>query len=1404
MKYSNYIHLSPTYESVVSMETDANNPMMWQEYVVQDDMLRTVEAVCQTMEYEDEDKRRSFWIQGVYGTGKSYAAIVLKHLFTDRLEAIDPFLSKPALVGKKKRFVKIREKGDFLVVWTSGVTAVRSGTHLMLEMEVKICAALKEKYGDRAYYGKSSLIKAAKDAIIDPSINWQHFFDNNLYGVADTHETFEEFKEAVLDENLNAVYLVKSYCDDIKRSMFTGIVELFEEWLKDIIEGNRLTETGIIFFWDEFTAFLRDCGDDNVLQRLSELCKSKDRDGNMKLNAPFFMFLIVHKDPTHLGNIGDRVYERILHRYHNLEYHITENAAYDLIGESIQIRAGFENDWNKVKEDLINSLGSYIGEFDALEQSVNMRERLMKLSPIHPMTLTLLATVAQNFGASQRTLFRFMKDETEKLEGVGFKHYIENYGPSGWEWLTPDFLWDYFFLRRSDNQGIDSDARKVIINYQKHEESISGSGLHVFKAAMLLIAVMSGSYVTNIYSKQNRKTGRLGANRNTLYKCFRGQLPQSTIDEYITSFQELDFISLAELQNGDARMELPFTGSADAIDLHLEKTKKDYTRYKLFAKKGAFSDAIEKAIWTETSATHKRMYIAACSQEKTSIDARLGEVKDEIRKHPYKIGLLVVVVAEAADYSKFQDDIKELAAKDESKRLVIAMLREPCKQSIIDAWHRSIARRDMCAEAGATGDMNKAQTEADVAVATWTGPAVDSQIYACYGKTQFTGVYGKRDLQGRIENDVIWDVFKAAPERIVKSHTAFNRGNTNAVLYGLSKKGGNNQVFNVSTALMTAGAWDMDDLESLKNLNSIEPVSVLAALFQEEFLQGAKVSLSILWEKLQHAPFGYYNSMAAGCFIGLALRSILKDGSFNWIDGTNPHLPTEANYASMVISMMEGKAINGYLSSGSAIWQQFKVYAQKLFGLTQLEVANDVDARKFIKQATTSKIGTPFWVLKYLPSDSFGSEDFKEAATQIVDLLCEFVYETNSDQESVMNDVITKFNGRGKLREAMSAAYTDRQLMLRAFKLYLFKTAPELEAIYAGLNLTDRDVFDALKVYLQDSLPTWQEAQVSEKLPVLVQELSLISLLGNEMDIQAKTYKVIQNDLNKRFENMKISGKVVEQLPFSWIPALKLMREISKTSFAELSNCENILRTLRGNAKTAWEYLAQSNLLLEAVLNARNIVVDEDELRRILDGLTHQPYETPIAAFDAKLSGLLDNVQYKRDTDFVKKLWEDETGTPGISEWCNNISVPITWLFDDAGAAIIRTIKAVQEGRTVDKKNLGKALEFMRGHGVDVLKDTSHVMACFFSQIGENYRQAFITDKDKILGKLKTNRNLTPNVYTWENKQPEIRRTLDEHLQITHLDEAKKRVNSMPEDELRDTVLRMLDKNPELYSNFMG
>lgn len=339
-KYNSYIELSPHYESVVSIETESNHPDMWQEYIVHEDMKGAIEKICDSLKFEDEDKRRSFWIHGAYGTGKSYAAIVLKHLFEDKVDSIRKFLSNQMLIQYRERFLSIREKGDFLVIWKSQATDIKSGIQLMMTMEDAIRDKLKEKYGDSAYYGKKSLVAAAKEAVNDSSINWDELFMNQSYALYEEYGSVEDFRDEVNAGNLKAANVVARIYRDKGWGFFTSL-QMFKDWVGDVIEGNNLQDTGIIFIWDEFTSYLRNNPTDDVLQPLSEFCKEQ----------PFFMFLIVHRAPSWVSQIGEEVYEQIVHRYHSLDFHVSESAAYELIGSSILTRAGMEEQWNAEKDN---------------------------------------------------------------------------------------------------------------------------------------------------------------------------------------------------------------------------------------------------------------------------------------------------------------------------------------------------------------------------------------------------------------------------------------------------------------------------------------------------------------------------------------------------------------------------------------------------------------------------------------------------------------------------------------------------------------------------------------------------------------------------------------------------------------------------------------------------------------------------------------------------------------------------------------------------------------------------------------------------------------------------------------------------------------------------------------------
>lgn len=1397
-KYSNYIELSPNYESVVDLEAEERNPNLWQEYIVHEDMKIAIEKICESLRNEYKDARRSFWIHGAYGTGKSYAAIVLKHLFEDTKENIHAFMSKQLLMPYRNKFEAIRNKGDFLVVWKSGCTGIHTGTQLMMEMEICIRKKLAEKFEDKANYGRNSLIAAVQDKLNDPSINWFNIFTDPAYGLYEENNSLEEFVDKVMQNDLDACNKAAMICRDKGWALF-ATVDMFEAWLKDVIENNGLCNTGIIFIWDEFTAFVRECGDDNVLQRLAEYCKQQ----------PFFMFLIVHIEAGWVASLGEETYKRILHRYHELEFHISESAAYDLISNSILTRTGMDAQWNDIKDDLMQSISKNMADFDALQLD-NQRDRLRQLCPIHPMTLSLLATVAQNFGASQRTLFRFMKDRIEAQQQVGFIHYINTYGHDDWRWLTPDFLWDYFFTRESDIKGeFTAEARRAYQQYltKKDIAAVDEIALHIFKAAMLLIAVMSTEKISQLRSQAISR--KMAASKRTLYKCFAGQLTESDIDKYLDAFEQNGMLRLDRQSNGDERLELPYTGNVEVFDVRLEQIKKKYTRYELFKKGSVFSKVVEEKIWDKNRATANRVQVVACSIETNSLNLRFKELTEELLKNVYKIGILVVVITEASQYASIQPKLKEMAVADTTERLIICLAKEPLTDERLDRWHKAITHKELAAEEGKKGSADQREAEAAMIVEEWAEPTVDSQLSAFYKDIQYSALYGRDELMRRVENDIVFKVFPAAPERLVTQNPAFKKAQEKAVTYAITKENAPAPYNYIITALKANHVWEANSLTELERCTATSGafvVSTLAKYIREQLSQGAKIKLDVLWMELQKPPFGYYDSIACAYLLGYVLR-FYKDGEFNWVDSSNNPFPlSEKNIATMVYKLCRGDVVNNTLSSGSEIWQQFRPYAQKMFNLSENECVNEDQARKYIKERIITS-GTPLWTIRYISDDKFGGSDAKDVACRVVNALGKFI-SNQGNQEDIMSEIITLFKGRGMIRQSISEIIGDNSVRHLAFRKFVLDNQPKLKELVDSIGLTPNELFDAIKNLMQGYIYTWTEEQVISKLEELKVEYQLIETLNKAMGISRKTVKQIRDDLTNCFDNMKIPGTIIEMFDEEWIPALKTMRLVSEDGWSKLDIAKKeqyILTLVNGHAKQAWDHITVSKLLLAKYLGRQGISCTEAEIDSIYSELKPLPYNTPVPSFKVTIQTFIERISYERNKQKLLVLWQEHSGEKTVGDWCKRYVIPIQWVINDSALSHVLLVKSINDGNRVDGIELRKAVEFFEQNTFAILQNNDEIQKYFFSQIGKENINGFREYRDDILARIRM--KLGADIYNWGNKAGEVRNIVEAFIREKNAEKykatAKEQVMRMPDTVLRSRVLKLLDNHPEYCELFL-
>lgn len=1391
-KYSSYIDVNPLFESVVDIDADQRNPKLWQEYIVGKDMENLIDFLCQSLGNETVDGRRSFWVHGSYGTGKSYAAIFVKHLLEEKAEVIDTFMANHQMLSKyRKRFNKCRCNGDYLVIWKTGCTGIRTGDMMLLEMEKAVRDALIKKFGDKADLGSGSLQDAISAKLNDNMINWNNVLDSTILG--DDYNSIDELRDKVNNGDIKALQRTAT----VIRQQGWGLLDnldTFKAWISEIIEANGLGKSGIFFIWDEFTEYVNHSDDHTVMQQISEFCKVK----------PFFMLYVVHRSDEMVSSMGEDRYQLITHRFHTAEFHISVDAAYDLIAGSFGPRTGMDEHWKEERRQVVKTIKKFIPDMEGLDDKIS--EKIELLCPMHPMTIKLLTRVAESYAAAQRTLFRFMKDTVQELGFVGFIH---KYGPDEEIcWLTPEWLWDYFFTRESDFSDKYTKAAEFIRHFEENRHLVEGdeNTFRVFKVAMLLLTVMSST--KGIYGGV-RSQGGISATVECLESCLAGTMSQQLIQDKLDILED-DKILNRDAHGGVTRLQLPFKAvTGDEFANRFKDNDKKYSRYQMFAKDGIFSTAFEKRALDENNASSKRIKVAVCCAETLSIKNRHAEIQKELERYPFKLGLLLVTVKDDTQALSIHGDLEKLA-REGDERLIVALVKTAFTDEKRKEWLTRLTKNELASDNQQTASANSFKIEMEQIVATWVNQAVaGSRITAWNGTQVFNNQYGMAQLRKTIETNVLQKLFPYAPETIVVTGTAFKGCNDPAPLAGITKTSNNSQLRSVLDGIKAAEIMDAQTLSELSQKDGTKgakSIAAVARLVKEQMETGQRVIISELWEKLQNKPYGYYDTIACGVLLGFVF-SFYKNSAFSWTDNAqSTHVLGESTLKKMVYNMCKGKMSTDYLSAGTVTFQNFRDYAKLIFGLADVQVANETECWRNIREAIT-KSGSPLWAMKYLEDRAYINLSFKETTMQLIDKLQEFVMR-EGDRETIMSDFLSLMTGHGKCRLILQKAFQDKTVLTSAFRRFLFGSSPDLEAIATKLSLQPEPLSDKLHQVMQGAIYTWTEEQVKEKLVNVVQEYLYLDTLNEVIGKKCHSVEEAQKEIENLFKFFRISSVAVEKLNPSWYPAMKIMHKVSAAGVMHMAADEQTadIVILKQTGKDAMGALADAKPVLGQLLEARGLEYTPGELDNIYLGLKDLTYETSINQFESILKNQITKISQARNRRMLLARWNNLTGEDTVKAWCVTHKVPIRWVIPKKYEKAIVTLIEVQQDKRVLDQHVVEAINVLNTIDVALICDDRVIEEELLSSIGKENREVWREEKEVFLSKAR--QKLGADMSEWGiHELNTVREMLSEKVKEKakkeKLDAAKISVRNMAETALKKRINDFLERHPEYCDVFM-
>lgn len=466
-RYSDFIKLQdflPVYDML------DETPEMWSTFIPTQQFCDLLNRSITAITSNEVSKRKSMWVRGTFGTGKSHASSVIRHLLCDDAKDVESYIQSIPNGELRAKLSAIRKNKRFFPVVLKGVEGAYNIPRFSLSIQKQTKLALKVSGND----------DIAVPSDFEKALNWVKKHKSRIPELLDSSD--ELSSEAPTYEKLIAKLQandidVFTHLEDVLAADDTYLaIDSISDWLVEVEKEIRKAKIadGIIIFWDEFTSVMDTLKSDriNVLQNIAE----KSQKNNV------FLYLISHRTESYSLDSKGKDISKMSDRYDSIDYQMDEISTYLILRHTFTIQNEQELDiatW-QMKHRVDNQVYDYLCESSSSEE----KDHIQNLFPLHPYTAFLCSKMSNIMGSANRSVLRFMNDEKN-----GFKQFLNdstNYDQR--MMLTSDWLWDFFYSEFANEPLCTAFTNLYMANKDKVSK-MSDDHVRVFKVILLLNAL---------------------------------------------------------------------------------------------------------------------------------------------------------------------------------------------------------------------------------------------------------------------------------------------------------------------------------------------------------------------------------------------------------------------------------------------------------------------------------------------------------------------------------------------------------------------------------------------------------------------------------------------------------------------------------------------------------------------------------------------------------------------------------------------------------------------------------------------------------------------------------------------------------------------------------------------------
>ena len=330
LKHRDLVRTRERYAPVYDVLKDDEIDSPWYTFIPHGNFYKLLEKFLDIL--ERKNPRTALWLQGAYGTGKSHACGVLKHLFFDPLDQIEGYIDGFSAQELKGRLKGLRQRKRYLTVALKGNEGLLRPEYLEITLKEKIRKEAERKLGIKL------LEKTEIDLMVEHAKNLGKEWFESKEELSGNFSSLEAFVGALKEHDRTA--LDKALEVFGKDGVFFH--REFSSWIKSSLK--TLKENGIdgiIIIWDEFTTLLT-----------NPLYTSKLQD-ILAENRDIYILIVTHRTYEQVSSKMDKdTLRKIQDRFVFHRFEMEEVTAFKILSNILQ-RTPL---WEKVSESYWQNL----------------------------------------------------------------------------------------------------------------------------------------------------------------------------------------------------------------------------------------------------------------------------------------------------------------------------------------------------------------------------------------------------------------------------------------------------------------------------------------------------------------------------------------------------------------------------------------------------------------------------------------------------------------------------------------------------------------------------------------------------------------------------------------------------------------------------------------------------------------------------------------------------------------------------------------------------------------------------------------------------------------------------------------------------------------------------------------